>query len=347
MFAPPVTRAAEQAIYIAQEGVTHDPSDWWTTSSCKTPDLVGSSGYTIEEAVAASSAGGTIYLCSGTYEVTDTIFVNVTRLTLEGIGDVVLDGDNAEQIIYAANTLTVRNITFVNGYNRYGNGGAIRGTILHIFKSAFYSNSARYNGGAIFASILVNVSQSVFEDNFADAAGAIHSPHITSSFSRFVGNQAQYSGGAMQADQVSSSNNVFAVNAALQGNGGAIDAELFTGQRDTFNANYADEFGGGLSVANGSIVSSSFSQNTALLGGAWYGQNPTPATILKVRSNRFNQNSAFLGGAVALRGSGLSASTLRKMLFANVFKQNVGIEGWNKVYCLNEAGGLSRACPVQ
>ena len=111
--------------------------------------------------------------CSGPENMVQS-FVGGTVQCLGMAANCVIDGHARRRIFKLMADTTVKAIQFINGYNRGGDGGAIRidsGTI-QVVVCIFSNNNARY-GGAIATKNWsnVNVYASIFRRNYATKGG--------------------------------------------------------------------------------------------------------------------------------------------------------------------------------
>lgn len=228
------------------------------------------------------------------------IELDIDDLVIDGNGKII-DGKNKSRIfIISANNVTLRNITFKNGYsfeNYYNplnaSGGAIRinhNTEVTIENCRFLNNLSQCDGGAIQNRGSLNVSGSEFSQNNADVdGGAIcnFNGEVTIIESELYENTAHikewmnYSGGG-----------------ALHNNGGKMNII-----DSTFKGNTTPEGDGGAVHNNRGemiIEKSVFLENTVTgqygCGGAiknWYGN-------LTVIQSTLGKNEGFKdGGAIA------------------------------------------------
>jgi hypothetical protein len=150
-------------------------------TSCALPNFVGSTDVAIQGAIDDATAGDTIVICPGTYDIGTTLNLGVKPVTLQGAGSAatILDGgntfgdtgsnDDGHQILVSSGNLTLNSITLQNGFS-VGSGGAISssGDVLAsgcLFdKNVAGSTGSTSNGGAINAGS-VNLETSVFTNN--------------------------------------------------------------------------------------------------------------------------------------------------------------------------------------
>ncbi|MDR0900140.1 MAG: hypothetical protein LBM26_00610, partial [Methanobrevibacter sp.] len=133
---------------------------------------------TINSSVEAAENNSKIILKNGTYSGSNNTNITISKnLTIigESTGKVIIDGSSFAKmfIITKGNTLTLINITFMNGFGV--NGGAIYndGT-LNIQDCIFINNIATSNGGAIYTNNgELNIYETCFVNNDAANGGAL------------------------------------------------------------------------------------------------------------------------------------------------------------------------------
>lgn len=270
-----------------------------------------------------SGLTGTITLTSGEIDITDSLAVQgpgAAALTISGNGasrifylynsadtpiDVTIssltltggDDDLGGAILADGENLTVEHSVFLYNEAYYG-GGAIAfdtkyieasGPVgeLRIDDTVFFYNSAYYNGGAVFVDNAVNVveiTNSTFEDNFADKGGAIFFDEVDSvaiADSVLTGNAAREAGGGiflysqtgdldivgttiegsrmkggqggglfvLEGGDVLIDESTISNNSASDGAGVFLDyADSFEVVNSTISGNYAGSVGGGIYV---------------------------------------------------------------------------------------------------
>ena len=131
--------------------------------SCSDPDFND-----IQSAVDVATAGATVHVCAGTYDLGSTIEVS-RALTLEGDGaaSTILDAGGLHRILDAYPATSISGLTFRNGNADTDSGGAIdaAGTLV-VADSMFDVNDALDAGGAITAATsTLTVSDSTFTGN--------------------------------------------------------------------------------------------------------------------------------------------------------------------------------------
>jgi hypothetical protein len=187
-----------------------------------------------------STGGGRLSFDVGfaTIVLTQGVLANITTNCIIDGGDAVtVSGNDASRvfIVNAGATLTLNNITISHGNNASGDGGAIRNDgVLNINHCKFLANqtASSWSGGAILSLGPLNITNSEFASNQAGNAGAI--------YPRFSG---------------------------------AVTTITSSNFHDNTTTNQTNGWGGALLLWDGAPVTvdySSFSNNSALQGGAFY-----------------------------------------------------------------------------
>ena len=223
----------------------------------------------------SSLSGGTIHLAS-----TLTLSIDVTidgsalasQITISGDADNNGTGDVRVFYVTAGVTATLNGLMITKGYTS-GNGGGI------------------YNSGTL------TVTNSAFSGNNADWGGGIANySALTVTNSTFSGNTASWAGGIYNEDTLTVTNSTFSDNSASYGDGGGImnNGGTLTVTNSNFSGNFASSgFGGG--VYNGgtlTITNSTFSGNSA----PWYGGGVYNGGTLTITNSTFSANSANSSG---------------------------------------------------
>lgn len=218
----------------------------------------------------ASEFGGGVFV-SGNLTMINSSIINNTA----GYGS----GVYCEYLpFYDYGYLTVIDSTFENntGNNLSGGnnlGGAVYSGYAKVESSRFISNNVTTgpygNGGAIYAIKNMDINNSVFTNNIASyQGGALYSSDgsITVNNSNFTNNTAYLGGGALVADQLN--NNIINcsfVNDTAGGYGGAVSLRNGTVVNSTFTDNKA-QMGAALFINGGLINNSTFINNDASKG---------------------------------------------------------------------------------
>jgi hypothetical protein len=283
--------------------------------SCAAPDY-----NTIQAAVDAASAGDTIIICPGTYNLTATVTVPVD-LSFVGSGqaNTIIDGANGGSGVQLFNGdgiglsggrhVTFRGLTFRNGratgallangdpYAVYG--GAIAATTVEVSDSTFTGNTARspaevhamkplVGGGAIAATDTV-VRGCIFDGN------VVQTEHDTA---LLIG------GGAIFAQTIDVADTTFTKNRVVENNtdtlgvgggGGAIYGRRVDVQDSTFSNNAA--------ISNNVPVGAAIATGWWAKGGAIYVKDDStpgamPSYLNVVRSTFADNAAADRGGPI-------------------------------------------------
>ncbi len=235
--------------------------------------------------------------------------ISLSKITING-NNHIIDGSSLARIftLRSANA-TLNDIKFVNGHSaRNSNGGAIlveSGT-LTVNNCTFEKNYANQHGGAIgvsslYSSYPVNVYNSRFISNTAEFnGGAIYARDLVVDNSIFDSNRilARYSKTSKTID-----------DKAL---GGAILASYSKISGSTFKNNTVynpgeyqiDEGGGAIaSIHRITVDNSIFENNVGFKGGAIFGIAPydsdlVPTNYVKVTNSKFISNIGYSAGAI-------------------------------------------------
>jgi len=226
---------AQQSV---QTSVELSPATLVVTKTNDTEDGICDSDCSLREAVNAAASGDTIIfdpsLSGQTIMMSETIY---TPISISG-KDLVIDGSSLGINI----KISGENTTIYPLY--------ISSPAIVTLKNIDFINGSASNGGAIYNSGDLTISNSTFADNFAsDTGGAIdNSGYLTITGSTFRGNVASNHGGAIyNLFSLTIKNSTF-FNNSSSGNGGAVYD----------------------SSGEATILNSTFSDNNALLGGGIY-----------------------------------------------------------------------------
>jgi predicted outer membrane repeat protein len=224
-------------------------------------------------------------------------------------------------------TVTVTNSRFLNNEADYQGGAIADGqdssdsplTEVTVSGSYFYQNEAEYGAAINLDGTTLTVSNSTFIENHAYEGGALElcdNEAVTVTGSRFIGNTAVDSGGAIlqncNAENHTIASNHFQRNTAGD-QGGAIRVQWGSSgvsiTSNTFTSNSAEQ-GGAVSVNDDevdsylwSITGNTFAENRATLnGGALHMALDNSGNVVtpNVKGNRFKKNSAPAAGAVVV-----------------------------------------------
>ncbi|GAM19787.1 hypothetical protein SAMD00019534_029620 [Acytostelium subglobosum LB1] len=201
-------------------------------------------------------------------------------------------------------TLIVTYCSFTNCSGE--NGGAISITYpnsLNVMSSHFTRNTAKQEGGAIYADSTV-IKQSTFQLNHAQRGGAVFSPVYTNSeltvrSSMFASNIAS-DGAAIYSTEFDTYGTFFHDNFA-NGYGGAIYCRTIAAAGCTFSMNSATLSGGAIALIDAfraNILSDTeIYNNTAYVsGGAIYIDSPSNKSTLGMASSKVYNNMALAEG---------------------------------------------------
>ncbi|MCA9967909.1 MAG: hypothetical protein KC423_26875, partial [Anaerolineales bacterium] len=176
-----------------------------------------------------------------------------SEILLEGPNHFI-DGGDSVQLFYvnSAGNFTVNQVTLQNGSAT--NGGAIYNSgTLTVTDSTFIGNSASDSGGGIY-----------------NGTGMLIVTNST-----FSGNAANYLGGGISNDNggpLTVTNTTFSSNSANYGGGIYNNFGTLTVTNSTFSGNVVDDSGGGIYNNFGTltVTNSTFSDNSANYGGGVY-----------------------------------------------------------------------------
>lgn len=201
------------------------------------------------------------------------------------------------------------NTFFISNSVKDNDGGAIYSSSDVTLKNVkFCKNTARVDGGAIYAKNNANVVHSIFESNLVDGALS-----------------ARCYGGAIRAKDNANINNCTFKNNYAANRGGAVHASTVTieGDKSTFEGNAAQDYGGAIytdTLTKDVLYVSFINNNVAGDGGAVYinNKNEITFTCCIFINNKATNN----GGAIYLDSKYSHMSIIN-----NVFIGNSGDEG--------------------
>ncbi len=294
---------------------------------------------------------------NGTGTPTSSIVLNKKGITISSQGAVTFDakGGNLHFEVTGEDVLiekiTFRNFNFTEGD---GSGGAILwiGNNGILKNCKFINNTANIAGAISWSGVNGAIITSTFIDNIASMhGGAIswqgHNSTLTDSI--FINNTAGSSGGAVSWSSANSILNgcTFTNNTAnLDGGGVIVSGHNSTITSSTFTGNFANRFGGGIywyAGANGILTQSIFTSNSANnRGGAvsWFGINGT------LFSSTFSDNYANEGGSVYWQNLGSMINNTffnsKSHRFNGIYAtNNLNINGGKGIVYVSINGALS------
>lgn len=262
----------------------------------------------LKAAVGAAQNGDVILIASGTYLLDSEIDVSGKDVTLEAVGNVILDGQNKVRVInvHANANAVVKNIIIQNGYvndagNNKGAGIRVDGGSLVVDNCKFINNNvdsstdANWTGGAGIHSnnATLTVTHCEFTGGSAYQGGAItlQNSNIDAKYVLFEGNKTLYvsgTGGKKDAAK-----------------GGAVCIRTDNGDVHTHNFEYC-VFKDNVAWGNGGAVSYNVSggaagQNTVFRGCSFV-RNTTNIDAGNIA--RTADNDGLRGGAVFIDTDG-------------------------------------------
>ncbi|MBN3891619.1 MAG: DUF4347 domain-containing protein [Nostoc sp. JL31] len=177
----------------------------------------------------------TITLTSGELNITEGVIIQGT-----GAYKLTISGNNTSRIFNASASLSIDGLKITGG------------------------NAGSSNGGGIYSTSGVTVSNSNFSGNIANlGAGIYSSSSVTAINSTISGNTANTSGGGIySSSSVTASNSTISGNTANT-NGGGIYSTTTTLSNSTVSSNTAKVNGGGIYSGGGTVSNSTIFGNTA------------------------------------------------------------------------------------
>ncbi|WP_296890772.1 hypothetical protein [uncultured Methanobrevibacter sp.] len=263
-----------------------------------------------------------------------SLFINKS-ITINGNGH-ILDANQSDRILYIeSDNVVLKNISFINGFYRDGNGGAIaiNGNNTIIFDCIFrgnglFSSFGGIKGGAIFCDGDLTVINSIFENNgnegidsVSSSGGAIFCDgDLTVINSSFISNQISSSGGSLSGGAIASTCGVDISDSNFTGNsisgqfvcGGAVSANAVNVNNSIFSDNYVESSvswfsnttssaGGAIYCERANIYNSDFVNNSALIiDGHQFSNGGAMYSIgiTNIGNSNFINNSADDGEAI-------------------------------------------------
>lgn len=247
-----------------------------------------------------------INVAAGTYSITSTLTYQTTdgdsghTLTIQGVGAglTVLDGNGTTQILLvdtdsdsnggdSGGNITISGITFKDGNNALGGGGAIVSSssgVLTLTSNTFDGNTAVLGGGGAYVRSLLgsaNLTNNTFISNYSPSGGGV--------------------AGITDSGTIVLSGNAFNSNTAVSGGGAHIT--LTSGSAVLVNNTFTNNIalgGGGLRGISQSgtitLTNNTLSGNTALGGGGGWFELFDDSSQVRIYNNIFWNNTATSGG---------------------------------------------------
>lgn len=237
---------------------------------------------------------GTITLSTGELEITDAVNVDGP-----GASRITVSGDGATRVFHVmATDVEIGGLTISDGFADQGGGIWVEfGAGLSVSRAVFTQNHADGGfplGGGIYSSGELVVIDSLFSQNSAAFGGGISVDGPVSQIvhCRFVENQADFGGGI----------DSFATPLS-------VAWSTFTGNHANFAGGAIDSLGAG-TQNDISLANSTFGDNDAATGGAYFGLNERDVAIANCtfRNNRAFDPFFAEGGAVAAQAMSITVS---------------------------------------
>jgi hypothetical protein len=282
------------ALVLAQPNPTVGPGGG--AGQCAEPAYA-----TIQAAIDSPAAPATINVCAGTYDLTAPIAAS-RSITLVGSDarTTIIDGfnsGNAVQILSVDGDVTLSGMTLQNGHAA-NDGGAVYATGLVSVTNVAFKNNASGGGGAIYSWDAIAIANSTFSGNTAvTAGGAVYSyDAVTIANSTFFDNHSKM-GGAVLAATLTIANSTFSGNASTKW--GAVVATDLT-LANTILANSTGNNCRGIVTDNGGNFSTDGS--CGLVDESSHGNVPSGNLALAALANKGGQTDTMaLGlGSVAI-----------------------------------------------
>lgn len=275
-------------------------------------------------------ANSNIYLANGQYRLDTSKSIQEVNIIGSDVEKTIIEYDGV--IFTISNRLTVKNVTFIGAsITNYANFVAEN----TVFSDGYGSKSDSYGnnyGGAIYtydgnSAAKVTISNCTFKDNYAQYGGAIYmgAGVLNVSDSLFLNNYAYNYGGAIACDYIGGvtvSKSKFYNSRSVNDAGGSIyvRSSTFSGKEIEI-VNSSSTFGGAIttlstpvSLSNLNIMNSTAKYD----GGAIYHMYGTFSLVNSI----FNNNSAQNGGALFIDNS--TSLFVKSSTFANNRASNTG-----------------------
>ena len=231
------------------------------------------------------------------------------NLTINGAGVVTVSGGNTVTVfkVHTQATLTLFQVTVINGYTTASGGGINSNGTLIVQESHFENNNALLGGG-IYTGKSTTIENSTFVNNRADAGGAVAvstaGPANLTNLT-FFNNQATNGAGAGGGALLISDGTVTLTNLTLAGNSSAS------------NGGGISQTGGTITLKN-TIVSGSTGGNCSGAitddgGNLVWGDNSCPGTVIDPVLQALTNN----GGQTQTMALGANSGAVNLALSAN------------------------------
>ena len=284
------------------------------------------------------SFGGAIYSESGQYNpgrASMPISGSMVIINTEFIDNTATSEGGAVVAFYV--NVGIHKCKLIRNSGSLGGAMMVQNAIVTIYHSQFDHNIAHYavtGGGAVLVNdgTVVNITRSQFSNNTAWQGGALFAKslsNVTITNSVFDRNTAQTHGGVLSSSTHSIVIIVqcqFHSNKALR-QGGVVAANYHTIviiHDSEFYNNEAHEFGGAINIVFHCqliVVNSQFNESTALAGGVLYMALHSEASV---SGSNFHNNSAYeFGGVFHLEDS--SSISIKADQFLNSRAKNGGV----------------------
>jgi predicted outer membrane repeat protein len=199
----------------------------------------------------------TIILTSGELSVSKGVIIQGT-----GANKLAISGNNASHVFNATASLSIDGLNITGG-NAVNGGGIYSSSSVTVSNSIISGNTASNSGGGIYSTSSVTVSNSTFSGNTANTnGGGIFSSNATVSNSSISGNIANLGGGIYSSNSTIS-NSTLSSNIANSNGGGIYSSSNATVSNSTISSNTAKTHGGGIYSSNATVSNSTIFGNIA------------------------------------------------------------------------------------
>jgi predicted outer membrane repeat protein len=305
---------------------------------------------TIQAAIDAAVDGDVVLVEPGTYFESLQLEGKAIALESRGGAEVTILDGNGSQILTASSRVDlearISGFTFTHGHGQFGGAISCGGAWLEISDCRFLDNSAKVDGGALYAASLntapILLTRCTFAHNHASlgAVRAIGVAQVTVSGCVFSENgpadgtsrggalvvdngDARISGTCFRANRASIGGALLAEfcnltiedcsfednHAAWDGGAASLASATVTIARTWFTGNTAGTLGGAVAAQSSALelVDTAFTRDFAREGGAVHVLDGLDGVL--VQGCTFARNAANSGGALALVGAGTSTIT--------------------------------------